>query len=80
MVTAILSGQLDNAPTVEHPVFGLHMPTSVPNVPNEVLDPRNTWADKDAYDTQATKLAKLFRENDAKYNLPANIASGGPKA
>ncbi|MEZ6165544.1 MAG: phosphoenolpyruvate carboxykinase (ATP) [Phycisphaerales bacterium] len=80
MVTAILSGQLDNAPTVEHPVFGLHMPTSVPNVPDEVLDPRNTWADKDAYDTQATKLAKLFRENDAKYNLPANIASGGPKA
>ena len=80
MVTAILSGQLDNAPTAEHPIFGLHMPTSVPNVPDEVLDPRNTWADKDAYDTQATKLAKLFRENDAKYNLPANIASGGPKA
>ncbi len=80
MVTAILDGSLDNAKTTEHPVFGLHMPTSVPNVPSEVLDPRNTWADKAAYDTQATKLAKLFRENDAKYNLPANIASGGPKA
>ena len=79
MVTAILSGQLDNAKTAEHPVFGLHMPTQVPNVPSEVLDPRNTWADKAAYDTQATKLAKLFRENDAKYDLPANIASGGPK-
>lgn len=80
MVTAILDGSLSNTPTEVHPIFGLHMPTSVPNVPDEVLNPRNTWADKDAYDAKATELAKLFRQNDTKYNLPADILSGGPKA
>ena len=79
MVTAILSGKLNETKTIEHPIFGLLMPTSVPNVPSEVLDPRSTWADKDAYDTQAKKLAKLFRENDAKFDLPDAIRSGGPK-
>ena len=80
MVTAILDGSLSDVPTEEHPIFGLHMPTSVPNVPDEVLNPRNTWADKDAYDAKATELAKLFRQNDTKYDLPADILSGGPKA
>ena len=80
MVTAILNGSLDSAGTAEHPVFGLHMPTSVEGVPNEILNPRNLWADKDAYDTQCAKLAKLFRENDATYDLPDDIRSGGPKA
>jgi len=78
MVTAILDGSLSGTPTEEHPVFGLHMPTSVPNVPDEVLNPRNTWADKGAYDAKAAELAKLFRSNDTKYNLPADILSGGP--
>ena len=80
MVTAILDGSLNDVPTEEHPIFGLHMPTSVPNVPDEVLNPRNTWADKDAYDAKAAELAKLFRANDTKYDLPADILSGGPKA
>ncbi len=80
MVTAILDGSLSQVPTEEHPVFGLHMPTTVPNVPDEVLNPRNTWADKAAYDTKAAELAQLFRTNDKKYNLPADILSGGPKA
>lgn len=80
MVTAILSGKLDNAQTIEHPVFGLHMPTTVPDVPDEVLNPRNTWGNKDAYDAQCQKLARLFRENDAKYDLPDSIRSGGPRA
>lgn len=79
MVTAILDGSLSSVPTKEHPILGLHMPTTIPNVPDEVLDPRNTWADKAAYDQKCTELAKKFRENDAKYNLPADIASGGPK-
>ena len=39
------------------------MPESCPNVPTELLDPKNTWADKDAYDRQAIKLAKKFEEN-----------------
>ncbi len=79
MVTAILSGALDNAETVEHSVFGLHMPTAVEGVPSEILNPRNLWADKAAYDTQADKLAKLFRTNDAKFDLSDAIRSGGPK-
>jgi len=80
MVTAILSGDLTDTETVEHPVFGLRMPTRVAGVPAEVLDPRNTWEDKDAYDAQAKKLAGLFRENEAKFDLPDEISSGGPKA
>lgn len=80
MVTAILDGSLSGVSTEEHPVFGLHMPTSVPNVPIEVLNPRNTWADKAAYDAKATELAGLFRKNDTKYDLPADILSGGPRA
>lgn len=80
MVTAILSGQLDQAETVEHPVFGLRMPVSVDGVPDEILNPRNLWTDKDAYDAQCAKLAKLFRTNDAKYELSDAIRSGGPIA
>ncbi|MFK7759172.1 MAG: phosphoenolpyruvate carboxykinase (ATP) [Phycisphaerales bacterium] len=80
MVTAILDGSLANVSTQEHPIFGLHMPTSVPNVPDDVLNPRNTWDDKAGYDTKASELAGLFRKNDTKYDLPADILSGGPKA
>ncbi|MDF1810107.1 MAG: phosphoenolpyruvate carboxykinase (ATP) [Phycisphaerales bacterium] len=78
MVTGILNGSLDNAPTVEHPVFGLHMPTAVEGVPSDILDPRNIWEDKAAYDAQCDKLAKLFRANDAKFDLSDAIRSGGP--
>ena len=79
MVTGILNGSLDSADTVEHPVFGLNMPTAVEGVPADILDPRNIWEDKAAYDAQADKLAKLFRTNDAKYELSDAIRSGGPK-
>jgi phosphoenolpyruvate carboxykinase (ATP) len=80
MVSAILSGALDTVPTREHPVFGLHMPTAIAGVPDEVLDPRNTWKDKAAYDAQAAKLARLFRENDAKFEMPEAVRAAGPKA
>ena len=79
MVSAILGGSLKDVLTKEHPVLGLHMPTTIPNVPDEVLDPRQTWADKDAYDAKCKELAQKFRENDAKYDLPDDIRSGGPK-
>ena len=78
MVSAILEGKLHDTPTQQHPILGLHMPTSVPGVPDEVLNPRNTWDDKDAYDAKATELAKRFRDNDAKYDLTDEIRSGGP--
>lgn len=79
MVSAILSGKLNGAPTREHPVFGLHTPTAIPGVPGEVLDPRNTWQDKSAYDEQAARLARLFRENDAKFDMPDAVRAAGPK-
>ena len=80
MVAAILNGWLDGVETREHPVLGLHMPVSIPEVPDEVLDPRNTWKDKNAYDAQAAKLAKLFRENDARFTMPDAVRAAGPLA
>ncbi|BAU47599.1 phosphoenolpyruvate carboxykinase [Sulfurifustis variabilis] len=62
MVHAALGGRLSDAPTKRHPVFGLEMPTECPGVPSEVLDPRNTWMDKAAYDAQARMLASRFNE------------------
>ncbi len=61
------------------PVFGLHIPKSVPDVPGAVLDPRGTWANGDEYDAQARKLAGMFRENIMKFGAavsPAILAAG----
>jgi phosphoenolpyruvate carboxykinase (ATP) len=54
------------------------MPTAVDGVPSEVLDPRNTWADKDAYDVMARKLAESFRQNDAKFTISDAVRNAGP--
>ena len=80
MVSAILSGELAKAHFVEHEIFGLHMPTDVPGVPQEVLHPRNTWSDSAAYDEKARDLARRFRDNDAKYDMSDAIRASGPKA
>jgi len=81
MVRAALDGSLQGANTVAHPVFGLHMPTSIDGVPNEVLDPRGTWSDGAAYDAMAKKLAAMFRENIAKFGdaVPAAVLAAGPQ-
>jgi phosphoenolpyruvate carboxykinase (ATP) len=63
MVRAAIAGRLDGVETNPDPVFGLNVPESVPGVPGGILDPRETWPDKDAYDEQAKKLADLFKEN-----------------
>ena len=63
LLDAALRGDLDTVETEEHPVFGLAMPTSCPGVPEEILNPRNTWEDKEAYDVAAEKLASMFRKN-----------------
>jgi phosphoenolpyruvate carboxykinase (ATP) len=67
MITAALEGKLDNATYKTHDVFGLAMPTAVPDVPTELLDPRGTWADKNLYDQVANTLAQKFNANFAKY-------------
>ncbi|MEQ8562711.1 MAG: phosphoenolpyruvate carboxykinase (ATP), partial [Cytophagales bacterium] len=66
----------------KHPIFGLDVPISCPNVPSEILNPRNTWTDKDAYDNKANQLARAFVENFQKYEDFANadIMAGAPKA
>ena len=63
LLDAALDGTLDDVPTEAHSVFGLRMPTSCPNVPSEILNPRNTWDDPAAYDEAALALRDLFREN-----------------
>ncbi|MCL4281795.1 MAG: phosphoenolpyruvate carboxykinase (ATP) [Flavobacteriales bacterium] len=82
MVSAALQGQLDNVDYVKHPVFGVSMPTNCPEVPAEILDPRNTWKDKAAYDAQADKLATAFQTNFNKYrdNASEEIVKAEPAA
>ncbi len=63
MVKAALDGSLKNIPTKKDPVFGVGIPTSCPGVPAEILDPKNTWKDKDAYDKKAKELQEMFEQN-----------------
>jgi phosphoenolpyruvate carboxykinase (ATP) len=80
MVRAVLSGELKNAPSETDPFFGLSIPKAVPDVPSDVLNPRNTWSDKGAYDTQAKKLAEMFRKNFEKFgNVDQSIVAAGPR-
>ncbi len=81
MISAALDGSLAKVETEEDPVFGVHIPKSCPNVPDEVLKPRNTWQDKAAYDEYATKLAGMFKKNfdQFKDNVTAEVAKAGPK-
>ena len=79
-VDRILDGSLSNASFVEHPVFSLMMPTAVEGVPSEVLDPRNTWSDKEAYDVAAADLAAKFRANDGKFLISDAVRNAGPRS
>ena len=77
MITAALEGELDNVEYEAHPVFGMMMPKTCPGVPSEILNPRNTWADKNEYDTKAKELAKLFIKNFEKYASGASGETAG---
>jgi phosphoenolpyruvate carboxykinase (ATP) len=82
MIHAALNGELDVVPTHPDPHFGLYIPESCPGVPDEILDPRNTWEDKQAYDEQARKLKRRFEENFTEfepYVSPEVVEAGGPK-
>jgi phosphoenolpyruvate carboxykinase (ATP) len=80
MITAAMNGELNNVPYEAHPVFGVLVPQTCPNVPSEILNPRDTWADKEAYDKKANELAQLFVKNFDKYAAQANdeIRSAAP--
>lgn len=82
MITAALNGELDGVDYKAHPVFGVNMPTSCPNVPDEILDPKNTWENKGAYDEKADKLANAFVKNFEQFKDAANeeIMSAAPKS
>jgi phosphoenolpyruvate carboxykinase (ATP) len=80
MVRAALAGQLDSVKTAEDPIFGLHVPREVPEIPASVLNPRETWKDKAAYDAQARKLSEMFRKNFEKFGSVSDAIRGaGPQ-
>lgn len=80
MVQAALEGELANVETVTDPIFGLHIPVACPGVPGEVLQPKKTWSDPDAYDAKAKELAQKFKDNFKKFTqAPNDIAKGGPR-
>jgi phosphoenolpyruvate carboxykinase (ATP) len=81
MVKAVLSGALKDVPTKADPIFGIAVPQSCPGVPDEILNPRNTWKDKAAYDLKACELAAMFEKNFAENAREASeeIKSAGPK-
>ena len=82
IVTAALTGELEKSEFELDPIFNILVPKTCPNVPSEILIPKNTWVDKEAYEKQAKKLASNFVKNfETKYNhMPKNIIDAGPKA
>jgi phosphoenolpyruvate carboxykinase (ATP) len=80
MIDAIHSGEMASVDFETDPVFGLAVPRSVPGVPSEVLSARKTWADGQAYDAMAAKLAGLFKENFKKYaaGTDKRVLEAGP--
>jgi phosphoenolpyruvate carboxykinase (ATP) len=80
MVTAALNGELEKVRFKHDDIFNLDIPTSCPGVPSEILDPRNTWSDKNEYDLSANRLAELFVKNFQKFGVISNeIRNAGPK-
>jgi phosphoenolpyruvate carboxykinase (ATP) len=81
MIRAALAGALDTVPYERHDTFNLDVPTGCPGVPSEVLNPRSTWSDPAAYDTQAARLARMFVENFRAFEISADpdVRAAGPK-
>ncbi len=80
MVHAVLDGRLSKVQFATEPSFGFSIPTCCPDVPPEVLNPRDVWKDAAAYDQQAAMLAKKFEENFARFDVPEEIRNAGPRA
>ena len=81
MVTAALTGAIEQGEFVTDPTFGVQVPTAIEGVPSELLIPANTWEDKAAYEASCKKLASSFAENFKKYtHMSAEVVAAGPKA
>tara|TARA_B100000579_G_scaffold208510_1_gene170309 strand:+ start:55 stop:1224 length:1170 start_codon:yes stop_codon:yes gene_type:complete len=78
MLTAILNGELENCNFVPDSNFKILVPEDVPGVESEILNPRNTWKDKEAYDTKAKELIELFKNNFVKYESFGDYSKAGP--
>jgi phosphoenolpyruvate carboxykinase (ATP) len=81
LLNAALDGSLNDATFRTDPNFGFKVPVSVPGVDDAILDPRATWADKDAYDATAAKLVDLFVENFAQFadHVDEGVRQAAPK-
>ena len=81
LLNAALNGQLDKVETEVLPILNLKIPKSCPGVDATILNPRNTWSDKDAFDAAARKLATLFQRNFHQYEEGASpaIKGAGPR-
>jgi phosphoenolpyruvate carboxykinase (ATP) len=80
MITAALTGELDKVEYRHDELFNLDIPTKVDDVPPEILDPKNTWNDKNSYERSAKNLSKRFIENFEKFkNVSPEIKNAGPR-
>jgi phosphoenolpyruvate carboxykinase (ATP) len=79
MVNALVEGELDKVEFEIEPSFGFSIPKSVPGVPSELLNPRNSWKDKAAYDKTAAELSARFAKNFERFDAPDAIKNAGPK-
>ena len=79
ILKAIFSGALEAAPLEIDPIFGLAIPQSCPGIPSDILNPRNSWKNKEEYDRKAKELAKLFIENFKQFDLEELASKAGPK-
>ena len=80
LLNAALSGELEDLEMRKDNNFGFHVPLEVENIDNNILDPRNTWQDKNEYDLQAKKLVKMFIDNFVKFesDVEENVRASGP--
>ena len=79
IVHAARSGELDDVPTEHLPELNLTIPTRVPGVDSTLLNPRNTWQDKHAYDEARMSLVKKFKDNFARFEIDQQIIDAGPR-
>ena len=81
MVTAALNGSIEKSEFIHDDIFNVDIPKEIQDCPSDILNPRDTWKDKSAYDEQAKKLANMFKENfEKKYpHMPEDIKNAGPK-